>query len=353
MQSDLGLLKINNVILHDVPRHLKHAKKEENEGPILSEVESPMTGNTSLYFQSKVITSIQSPKALDITFDAESGSPVPALIKDYLANPKKSAFIKNSQAIAIHLYNIQGGQNPHGLLALVDCSVAKKTALAIVKLEREEGIRLKQTTVDNKKTFNFDFINDLIFTEKTKVYKVSLFIALDKELKHIEASASDNQAGYFKQDLAKYFLSGFLGCMLLKAPTISTKKFYELSEQFFNEEVDDPIKRTKYYNHLTSALTSQSDSLSPEKFAKSYLDTPDRQPYIDYLHSQGLTEMSFPLDTKLIDGKLKHQLIEFEQGVSIVISSEGAQDRVKWTALPDGEVKAEIKGVLKTIKGRG
>jgi hypothetical protein len=350
MQSDLALLKINKVILHDVP---KHTKKEEGGAPVLSEVESRLTGKTSLYFKTKIIDSIKSSKAFDITFDGASLSPVPGLITEYLANQKKTVFIKNSQEVAKHLYNIQGGNNPPGLLAIIDCSVDEKKALAIVKLEREEGVRLQQTTVNDKKTFDFDVIDDLIFTQKTKVYKVSLFIALDEELTNMEASASDNQAGYFKQDVAKYFLSGFLGCTLLEAPQISTRKFYELSEQFFNEEVDDPIKRTQYYNHLRSALTSQNTSLSPEGFANSYLDTPDRKPYIDYLHAQGLIAMSFPLDTDLIDRRLRHQLIEFEQGVSIVISSEEAQDRVKWTRLSHGEVKAEIQGVLKTIKGKG
>jgi hypothetical protein len=351
MQSDLGYLRIRKVILHDVP---KHTKKEEGEGPILSQVESPLSGSSSLYFKKKIVDSIKSTKAFDITFDAISSSPVPELITEYLTKPTKSLFIKNSQKMAEHLHNIQSGHNPPGFLAVVDCTVDDKMALAIVKLEREEGVRLQQTTVQDKRTFNFDVIKDLIFTEKTRVYKVSLFIALDEELKSMEAAVSDYQTGYFRQaDVARFFLRSFLGCTLLEEAYMSTRKFYELSEQFFNEEVKDPTKRQKYYTHLVSTLHSNADSVSPESFAQLFLETPDRKPYLAYIRSQGLNAVSFPLDTRLIDGRLKKQLIEFEEGISIVIRSEDAEERVKWTSLANGQVKAEISGMLKAIKGKG
>jgi hypothetical protein len=351
MQSDLALLKINKVILHDIP---KHTKKDEGDGPILSEVESPLSARSSYYFKTKIIESIGSTKAFGITFAAGNTSPVPQLITTFLADAKKSVFIKNSQEIAQHLYNIQSGQNPPGLLAVIDCFVDDKRGLAIVKLEREEGVRLQQTKIKDKRTYDLHLISDLIFTQKTKVYKVSLFIALDEEVTNIEASASDHQTGYFRQaDVARFFLSSFLGCTLLEAANISTKIFYELSERYFNEEVSDPIKRARYYNHLRSALTSQHDSISPEGFAVSYLETRDRQPYVDYIKSQGLAAQSFPLDTELIERRLKSQIYQFQEGVSITINSNEAEDRVKWTPLPDGEVKAEIHGILKEVKGKG
>ena len=356
MQSDLGLLKIRKVILHDVPRHTKnprHIKEEEGGGPILSEVESPLTARQSLYFKDKIINSIKSPHAFDITFAAATSSPVPDLVVGYLTKPKKPLFIKSSQELAKHLYNIQTGQNPPGVLAVVDCLLDDKQALAIVKLEREEGIQLELTTIDEKKTFGLRLINDLIFTQKTKVYKVSLFIALDEELKIMEAAAVDLQTGYQGQtDVAKFFLSKFLGCTLFEAAIMTTRMFFELSEQFFNEKVDDPIKRTRYYSHLVSAMESEKKSVSPEDFAVSYLERPDRKPFLDYIKSQGLTASSFPLDTKLIDRRLKRRVIEFENGVSIVISGEDAEDRVKYISLPNREVKIEISGVLKTIKAK-
>jgi 37-kD nucleoid-associated bacterial protein len=351
MQSDLALLEINKVILHDIP---KHTKQDEGDGPVLSEVESPLSARSSYLFKTKIIESIGSPKAFGITFDATSASPVPGLITTSLADSRNSVFIRNSQEIAKHLYNIQSGQNPSGLLAVIDCVIDGKRGLAIVKLEREEGVRLQQTKIKEKRTYDLHLISDLIFTQKTKVYKVSLFIGLDGEATTIEAAASDHQTGYFKQaDVARFFLSSFLGCTLLEAANISTRNFYELSERYFNEEVDDPIKRSRYYNHLRSALTAQHDSLSPESFAVSYLETPDRKPYVDYIQSQGLTAKSFPLDTGLIDRRLKSQIYHFREGVSITIDSDGAEDRVKWTPLPSGEVKAEIHGILKEIKGKG
>jgi hypothetical protein len=50
-----------------------------------------------------------------------------------------------SKQIAKHLDDAQGGVSPGGLVTVVDCTVSGKKNIGILKLEKEEGVRLSQT----------------------------------------------------------------------------------------------------------------------------------------------------------------------------------------------------------------
>jgi hypothetical protein len=109
MKSDLALLKVNKVIIHEVPRHTKHGGSAS--GPVYSEVESQLDQELALYFQEKTISSLGSQKSFDIEVDSSSDSPVPALLTKHL-NSSGEEFVQISKKIAEHLYNIQDGTNP-------------------------------------------------------------------------------------------------------------------------------------------------------------------------------------------------------------------------------------------------
>lgn len=348
MKSDLGLLTVNKVIFHEVPRR---TRKEEGSGPVLSEVESPITLEIKTYLRDRINRSVGSSRSFDIEFDPHSSSPVPGLIRDYAMRPIPADFVKISQQMAKHLYTIQTGSNPAGLLALVECELGDSPALALLKIEKEEGARLQQDLLEGKKTFNVLHFRDLILTENTRLFKIASFVKIGNEF---DCAASDHQRGYTAHtEVADFFLRKFLGCKLLEDPHVATKKFYEFTVDFLNTNLkDDPLKLTKCYNHLVSELSSEQGRIDPRKFAEKYLPVKQRQNFLTSLEERGLSAKSFPLVTTLIDSRLRHSLLEFRHGIKVVTPTEGAGDRIKLEKLESGEVRAEIKDYLDNISGK-
>jgi hypothetical protein len=350
MQTDLALLKIRKAIIHEVPRR---ARNLDPGGPVLSELESSLDSELELYFKQKIIDSLKSGQAFDIVFDPQSTSPVPGLLLRYTAVDEDNDFVSMSQEMAKHLYSIQTGTNPAGLLIAIGCSAGDSRAFAIIKLEKEQGARIAQQTVGGKKTFDITLLRDLILTEKTKVFKVGLFVQKGDTLQSFDAAASDHQRGlYQRTELADFFLKRFLGCKLAEEPEVSTKRFYDVAEEFINVFVEDPIRRTRYHGHLVSELTSESRDLSPKLFAEKYLVTADRQKFLTYLKEQSGPTGTFSLNRELIQSRLEKRLYEFESGVSILTPAAAEHDRVKLTRLESGEVHAEVRDFLKNVRGK-
>jgi hypothetical protein len=191
-----------------------------------------------------------------------------------------------------------------------------------------------------------------VLTERTRVYKLALFVVTPDGGEDYDAAASDNQTGYGSyNEVASFFLSRFLGCKLRKEPEIATKHFYEATESFINEQVEDPVQRTQYYGHVVSEMMSQSPTISTEQFAETYLPVDLRQSFVNYLEAKEVPA-NFPKNNELIDGRLKKTMYEFQSGIRVIAPNDLADERLKLTQLEDGETKLEIKDRLEEVKGK-
>lgn len=348
MKSDLGLLAVKGVIFHEIPHR---TRKDVGSGAILSEVESPINPEIKAYLRERINNSVGSSRSFDIEFDPQSSSPVPGLVRGYTGQPNSADFIKISQEMAVHLYTIQTGSNPAGLLALVDCELGSNPVLALLKIEKEEGARLQQDLLGGKKTFNVLHFRDLILTENTRLFKIASFIRIGDEY---DCAASDHQRGYTSHtEVADFFLRKFLGCKLVEEAHVATKKFYEFAVDFLNVNLkDDPLKHAKCYHHLVSELSSEQNRIDPKKFAEKYLPLKERQKFMDHLEEHGVSTKSFPLETSLIEPRLRHSLLEFRSGIRVVTPTDGFDEHIKLEKLDSGEVRAEIKDFLDNVSGK-
>lgn len=347
MNSDLALLTVNRVIIHEVP---KHAKNVEGSGPVYSEVESPMDADLASYFQSKMVSSLGSNKSFDIWFDPGSLSPLPTLVKEYLGSTETD-FVEISKKLADHLYDIQDGTNPGGLLCVLDCTITGHRALGVIKLEKEEGVQLKQRLVSGQPTFDLDILRDLVLTERTKIYKLALFVDVG-DPEEFDAAASDNQTGYGTyNEVASFFLHRFLGCKLRKEADVATKHFYEAAQTFINENVEDPVLRSEYYGHVVSEMLSQSPTLSSEEFTVKFLPVALRKSFMDHLQSNDVPA-NFPKNTGLIERRLRKTLYDFQSGIQVIAPNDLEDRRLTLTRLENGETRVEIQDRLEEVKGK-
>lgn len=348
MPWDLARLHADRVIVHEVPRR---SAREGGDPPTLSEVDSRLTPVLRNYFREKIAVSINQ-AAYDAVFDPDTTSPVPDLIRPLLLQ-QGGDFVTASQRMAQHLYGCQGGISPPGLLVVVSGNIADDPCLAVLKLEKEEGVRVNRAERDGRQTFVIELVPDLMLTRATKVFKVGVFLRDGATARSIKAKVADQQRGYRpRTEVADFFLRRFLGCKLREEPNVATKRFFEASERFINREVEDPETKARYQIALMAELGNEEPDLNPHRFAQRAFAVRDRQRYVTYMAGEGVPAEPFPKDTHLIDAHLKRMQVDFESGLSILGKPEIFQERVRMEGREDGATHVEFEDRIRRFQGR-
>lgn len=343
---DASIFQVEQAIVHDVP---VRAVRGGGAVPAYSEIESELNQELRNYFREKIAGSLAA-QAFEVVFDTASSSPVPELVEALLGVPPVD-IVAPSQGVAQHLHAVQTGVNPAGLLTLIGGTVKTRPAIAIMKLEREDGLRVRQTRRDGRKTFDMQTLHDLMLTQKTKVFKVGLFTRT-ADGQPIEGLVTDKQRGYEpKTEVADFFMR-FLGCSLKEAPNVVTKRLFVATEEFINERVPNPEDKAKYQIALMAELGNQSAEFKPREFAERHLDVSHRQPFIETLGVHQVPQVVVRKDTKLVQAHLSKLQFNFKSGVTVIAPTEGFDDHVSVEELDGGLTRLAVTDTLDDVHGR-
>ena len=335
---------IESVMIHDVPR----GGRDSSE---MTLTDAPINLDDQLreYFRSKITNSLKT-RGVEVIIDPCQDSTVYDAVARIIVD--SSSLAEQSQLIARRLHTVQTGVNPPGLLTVIFGTADDKPAVAILKLEREEGIRFQVHDVDGHLTVDLEFLRDLTLTNKTKVFKTSLFSLTDpSRSQSVAGSVSDDQRGQIQgRGVADFFLSTFLGCQLRISPARATLEFVQAAEEFFNDTVRNPEKRGRYQVALLSTMQDQQLDVTPHEFAALHLDTADRPAFLDRVGQYGLAPgAAFEKDTSLV--KIKGFRMTFENGMVLVGGPDDLRDRVRIRG-EDEEPGVDIKDAVKQLRGR-
>lgn len=350
MTIDFGRLRVEKLIVHEIPRK----SKDSNQQPVLSTIETQLSPEEKRYFTRKITDNL-SLASLSARFTSEAESPVPELIvNDFFNSDTNNTFIKMSRKMAIYLYECQTRVNSPGLLAVIKVLIEGQPGLVILKLEKEEGIRIEQTESNGEVTFDVKYVNNILLSQKSRVFKAGLFYSDKKgiELEDATIYISDNQnTKYSNNQVASFFLEDFLGCKLTDNPNVLTQKFYHQTSSFINDYIDDPEEKATYYLGLLAEIRSGDRYLCPEAFSDKYLDTSKKQNYLQYLHDAGVPKNEFQKNTELLKDSPKLQ-ITLDSGIMILSPTGAYQENLKLSGHGDGKVHIEIDDRLKRFKGK-
>jgi len=339
--QDCAELVIAHTIVHDVPKH----KKKDIGGQVdYSDRESDLTQELKLFFRDKITQAISN-KGFKVCFNQSSSSPVRGEILGLLKSPRKS-IVQPSKDISKHLHNIQMGWNPAGIVVVIKGTIRSKPVLVILKLERDEGARLKKN--QRAHFIDIESVRDLMLTKKTNVYKVGLFFLRDDFAADFDGFVCDNQIGNVSSGVARFFLEDFLGCTLYEDTRKMTRTFFDVGKEFI-ETIVDPIKKAKYYEHLLSYLNRPVNTVDPRSFITEYLDPEDRQGFEHFANQRQLPMAPFPKDNELIKSHLTKMMIDFENDVSIISKNGELGEKVKLSDAGGGNIRAEIVSKLKRV----
>ena len=349
MSSDFKTLQIRRVIVHDVPRRLA---KSGGQGVTHSTAPISLDDDLRRFLQQRISGSLDVAGS-QVEPDPTLDQTVPELIQAILTNPS-SDFVGISQQIANHLYQIQTGANPAGLLCVVEVILSAGPALAILKLAREEAIRLdQQTDIQGRLFFDLQHVRDIIMSGKTRVFKAGLFWVDAQATGSMLGRVSDNQRSFpSNNEVALFFLRYFLCCKFTESPDLVTKRMLTETENFIFSHISDPLRKARYAVALYAELSNESNVFSPLGFANTNFALEDRQPYSDWLEENGTEPRQVPKNTELIQERLKKMTMAFASGATVIFPPGLLGEEVNVSEIDSGRTQVVVEGELKRIQGR-
>lgn len=345
---DLGTFFIHKVIVHDVPRRTGGTTAEEI---VFSEAVSDVTSELKNFFRERMNRSLNKQRYA-VERDPAQTSPIPGLVAAVIGD--ENQLVDASQAMAAHLFACQSAVNPAGLVIVCTGVVDAERSVGILKLEREDAIRVEPTGAAGARTFNIAHLRDLMLGKNTKLFKASLFVAPGGDPDAIDGLVSDDQRGYDpRTEVAQFFLSRFLGCRLKTQADVSTKAFFEAGQAWINTLTDE-AKKTRYEVALLAQMNAATRTITPNTFAEQNLEVEDRTPFREFLAEQNAPTGVIDKDTRLIDARIRQMTMAMAESKIRVVGTPDAIDTyVKVN--PDGpeSPRVEIADRVRDVRGGG
>lgn len=338
---DLSTFTIGDVVLHDVPR-----PSEEGEGLVLTDEPVDLDEQLRDYFRRKITRSLAA-RGLEVLADPNEDPTARNAVAEVVHDPGRLVAV--SRTLASHLYGVQTGRNSPGLLAVITGRVDSGPCLGILKLEREQGLRVHIEIEGGTTVVDVELLRDLTLTDKTKVFKTSLFRLTGSTADTLEGRVADDQRGLAEgTGVATFFLTTFLGCMLKISPEQATRAFAEAAESFFNERIGDVERRARYQVALLAKLQDNTLDVRPRDFAQNVLEPADRSQFLDYVREAELDpDAAFEKDASLARSNGFRMI--FESGMALTGKVSDLEERVH--ARRDGS-GAEINDPIARLQGR-
>jgi hypothetical protein len=360
MKAFLKGLNVDNLIVHDVPkkfsrRFVKENPEAQQDGPILSDAPSTVDIDLIRFFHNKISSTIGSSSAFEIELDpALSDNKTQQSILNFFKTGKttfplpENELIEITQDIAKMLHEVQTAVNPGGILLFIPCHNQNKFGIAVLKVEREDGVRIQRgITEHGKTTFNAQHIKDLMLTKTTRLFKIVLFFW---DNGGIVGFLCDQQQGVLKnREVANFFLTNFLGCKLKEEPHVSTKRFFEITTSYINNSDLTDSEKIDLRTHLVSELSNNLPAVNVYNFSQRYLPDGKTQCFMETM-KKGDVPDNFSKDIQLIKESIRKIKYELESGIKITGTEEAIKRNLTIESRDDGKTKFELIDRLKKVE---
>lgn len=275
-----------------------------------------------------------------------------------LIGADKTDFIKNSAEIAdLHTKAHTNKSWPGGSLVIISGTVgaSNRRCVFIIKAEPQSGF--KEETVTTEQII-LEYIDNLILTPQSKLYKVGAFIEVDNKSTHLdERMASDFSAFIFDSNIkaqddskaAQYFYSNFLGLKIPENAQQKTRDFHRLTKDFINAaDIPTEDKLDLQQALYTYLKIDQSNTIQLSDFADKYMSDTDnlKDDYLDYMEGKNFPTTVIVKDLKLIKNKLRQRKVNFSSNVKIIAPAESFNELVEVLSVGDDSTTIKVKGHL-------
>lgn len=341
---DPSTIVVNEFVAHRVPR----LKGEDDKRKIQFSAAVPTLPPATLAFFARRLKRAFSDAGQNVEVDETLAVPkMPDLVKTFLTAKSPDLLAISNEGAKL----LQGVQtaSPHeeeSLVATMDITVEGQRGLAVAKLEQEQGVEFNEEQVDGGGTTLVVSVNErLLLTDNTRVFKAAGFRMEDGDLVGV---CCDVQQGH-PTDLAKYFLSTFLGCRHQSSPARMTKGFVAVVEAYASKNIADADVKMKLDMALKTEIASNRSKIDPRKFVQVNLPQKHQAPMLDAIKQAGVPTASFDKDLSSLGRTATRSKWTTASGISINGPLEAMQDRVSSSTDEDGNPIIVIRDTLKKV----
>jgi hypothetical protein len=291
-------------------------------------------------------------RGVEVIVDPDGAACVREAVRAIIADA--SEIVAASQRVAEHLDDVQTGRNSAGLLTVILGTLDRQPCVAVLKLEREQGLRFNiQTDAQGRNTVDLELLRELTLTDKTKVFKTSLFqLETPGDPASLVGRVADDQRDrYDGIGVANFYLAKFLGCQLKASPAKTTLTFVQTLQSFINDHVANPETKGRYQIAMLAEMQSNTMDLRPRDFAQGNLDPGHDSEFLQAIRDLGMDPtVAFEKDTSLV--KVQGFKISFAHGMVLVGSTEDLDERVRLRP-PEADVPGlDVDDAIKRLAGR-
>ncbi|WP_330235760.1 nucleoid-associated protein [Streptomyces sp. NBC_00566] len=339
VRTDFGDFVVDQAIVHEVPQRAK----DEDPLPLkLSETVCRLDDEVRTALQSK-LRDVLDRLGREVVEDPELKSPLPDAVRAFLSGEQN--LVQVSGELAHALRDSQTGKSPAGLLLVAAARLDGQQALLMVKLEQETGMQANEIVADGLRTFDMQYFANLLFTEKSKVYKVALFSEEGATESRLQGWAADPQTS--GKDVARFFLEKFLGCRHQNDPRVLTRRFHDTAMDWVNSRFASADVRVDYVMAVMVELQSTAPTLDPIAFIQTHLQEAHRDDFAAFLAENSVPIRPFDKNTDLIGNRMEKVRVDLSNGAFLVAPLEAVQDgTVTVKDLGDGRTTVTVTATL-------
>jgi hypothetical protein len=266
------------------------------------------------FWITRISESIENHKTIDIEPRVEGGQILTQSELLFQCNDKQ--YVQYTKDIAEYLYRTQNKKNISDGFIIVFCGTSNENNnfVCILKLE---GLTASEALFDKEaSTFNFIHIDNIIITNKTKIFKM-FYVEYDGTIRKRIIALDDQRTS---TELSNFWLYDFLCCKLCETPENLTKQFFSFISKISENKRLMDHEKFQIKTALYSELNSNKKSISIMKFKENYIPK-EFQPYFESEKSKNqIYKNDFP---KIINEKFRKQITNrkfiLENGIIAIV----------------------------------
>lgn len=317
---DYSTLMLGEVMIHQV-------RKERLKGEsvfVIEQTDIPieMTPDVRRKLTDRFIEALLK-HAFKVVEDADITDGVMGLVRAYWEgeSDQQVDLISMSKTMSERLKAVQPFSSGSGLLVVADATVDGKKQLLVSKVEHQQAMQASPSTNDKgQRVISMVQLNDLVFGDHTKIYKVALLtISGDGQEEDVSGKLADSQNG---PDAAQFFLRSFLGMKLYDAPDVVTKRYMDVMSAAINKLELTPNEKIDARTALTVELKNNQKTLDPDTFIRNHIPQHRQTEVRTFAQSRGVNMAPFLKDNARISNRVERLRISLDDDIYIVAPAE-------------------------------
>lgn len=253
-----------------------------------------------------------------------------ALARELIAASDQE-FIERSRSAADLLASAQLARSiPGGILVVFSGEVdhPPKRLIGVIKAEPQNGF----TRTQRDGVLDLQYIEDLILTPQAKLYKIGVFVEVDRAAAQSAKSCDGFKAFIYDDSMtasnrdaaAQYFYDGFFGCRFPQSSARLTKEFHDLTKEFIRQlSIAEEDKSDLYTSLFTYLKVDQAPTVEVATFAQSYLPNDHmRDTYEAFMTSRNFPANAVQKDLVEVAPHLRQRKIGFRSGIRLTAPAD-------------------------------